>query len=134
MNLVAHGIDVVEVFRFHDSLMEEPEGLLERCFTPFEVRMAEEHSKVESLAGWFATKEAVLKALGYGFTNDLAFTDIEIHHNEYGAPYLVLSGECAKVAARLGIGSWLVSISHSHSTAIASVIGLRQDDERKGRS
>ncbi|HEY9757938.1 MAG TPA: holo-ACP synthase [Oculatellaceae cyanobacterium] len=132
MNLVAHGIDLVEVPGFNDSLREEPEGMLERCFTPFEVKMAEAHSKVESLAGWFATKEAVLKALGYGFANDLAFTDIEIRHNEFGAPYLVLSGECAKVAKKLEIGKWLVSISHTGSTAIGSVIGLRQDDERKG--
>jgi len=102
---------------------DERDEILARCFSSKEIEAAGKPGNEHRLAGWFAVKEAILKALGYGFSNDLAFADIEVTHNELGAPKVNLVGSCLEVSNRAGIKSWLVSISHTDSNAIASVIG-----------
>jgi holo-[acyl-carrier protein] synthase len=122
--IVRHGIDAVDIARFEVDFAEDPAGFSVRCFTGAELKLAEESNTMERLAGWFAVKEAVLKALGYGFSNDLAFNEIEVAHDDFGCPFISLIGNCARRASELSIKSWLVSISHTGSVAVASVIGL----------
>lgn len=125
MHAIAHGVDIVEVSRIGDLQAEHGERFLERCFTSEERaycmrrRRAEEH-----LAARFAAKEAVLKALGLGLRGGIHWTDIEIVRDHEGAPGVVLHGRASEIAAAKGIRSWLVSLSHTTHTAIASVIAL----------
>ncbi|MCY2924280.1 MAG: holo-ACP synthase, partial [Planctomycetota bacterium] len=82
--------------------------------------------ELEHRAGRFAAKEAVLKVLGTGWSNGIAWTDIEVRNDLAGRPEIVLQGRCAEIAADQGLVKILVSISHIATHAIASAIGLRE--------
>ena len=123
MTLVAHGIDAVDIKRFSKLIEKGERDFLKRCFSEKEIDEASDHKSHQRLAGWFAVKESVLKAIGTGQSNGATFTDIEVSHCEFGAPQVVLSGNTKKLAENLGISTWLVSISHIDKIAIASVIG-----------
>jgi holo-[acyl-carrier protein] synthase len=129
MRIVAHGIDLVDIARLSRTLSDHAERFMERCFTPSEQSYAEAADKrrIERLAGRFAAKEAVLKALGTGWRHGIAWTEIEITPNDAGAPQLALTGQALKFAASKGITDWLLSISHTDTHAIASVIALAGD-------
>ncbi len=126
MLIVGHGIDIVELPRFR-RLYEGPAGgaALSRCFTPSELSLVGNGpARMARLAGHFAAKEAVLKALGTGWTEGIAFTDIEIRTLPSGAPSILLVARAEEVAATLQIGAWFVSISHSEQFAVASAIAV----------
>jgi holo-[acyl-carrier protein] synthase len=127
--MIGHGIDIVETARIGRLLLDHAEHFLDRVFTKIEQRHAELSGKrqIERLAGRFAAKEAVLKAIGTGWRGKIAWTDIEIASLPSGQPMIQLSGECARIAAELGIKRWLISISHIETHAIASAIGLGAD-------
>jgi holo-[acyl-carrier protein] synthase len=126
MSIVGHGIDIVETERIGRMLQEHGRRFLDRCFTPREQAYCAANSRrrVEHLAGRFAAKEAVFKALGTGWRGGIAWTDVEILRRDSGQPYLQLSGECLRVAERLGIRRWQVSITHVSTHAAASAIAL----------
>ena len=64
-----------------------------------------------------------MKALGVGL-GAFGFHDVEVVKARTGEPSLRLSGRAAELAARRGITSWKVSITHSDLIALAVVIGL----------
>jgi holo-[acyl-carrier protein] synthase len=74
------------------------------------------------LAGRFAAKEAVLKALGTGWAEGVGWRDIEVVALPSGAPTLRLTGHAATLASQRGITAWHISISHTDQHAMASVI------------
>ena len=119
MDMIGHGIDIVEIERIEKIF----EDLLDQCFTELEqTNQPLGINRVRHIAGRFAAKEAVLKALGTGFGDGVAFIDVEIGHSPSGAPTVRLSGGAASVAKSLGIQKWLLSISHSESFAVASAL------------
>ena len=125
MQPIAHGIDLVEVIRIGSMIESHGETFLKRCFTTDELEYAgDRRRRDEHLAARFAAKEAVLKALGTGLTNGIHWTDIEVRRAPDGAPSLALNGRAADVARGQGIDEWLISLSHTDSHAIASVIAL----------
>ncbi len=127
MPILGHGIDIVETGRIARMIDEHGQRFLDRCFTPGEQVYAAKNPRrrFEHLAGRFAAKEAVLKVLGTGWRGGIAWTDIEILNEPSGQPKVMLSGECARIAAKLGIARWHVSISHIETHATASAIGMR---------
>jgi len=122
MCIAAHGIDVVDVERFAMLIEKGGNAFLERCFVRREIEEAS-YKTNERLSAWFAVKEAILKALGTGHSNGATFTDIEVVHNEIGAPSVELSGRTRELADDMGIKKWFVSISHIDKIAVASAIG-----------
>jgi holo-[acyl-carrier protein] synthase len=123
--MLAHGIDIVEVPRIARMLREHGERFLERCFTAAEREYClAGKRRDEHLAGRFAAKEAVLKALGTGWKNGIAWTDVEVVRDQSGAPSVRLHGPAARLAAERGIGVWSLSLSHTAGYAVASAIGL----------
>ena len=127
MHVLGHGIDLVQTRRIARLLQEHGDRFRNRCFTPAEQVYAEaaRRRRAERYAARFACKEAVLKALGTGWRNGIAWTDIEVLREPSGRPGLRLAGECARHAAGLGIARWLVSLSHAEGDAgyaVASVI------------
>lgn len=125
MQAIAHGVDMVEVARIAEMQSSHGQQFLDRCFTPGEQAYCIERRRVEEhLAGRFAAKEAVLKALGLGLRGGILWTDVEVTRSEDGAPGVVLRGRAAKIACEHGIVSWLLSISHTSTHAMASAIGL----------
>lgn len=125
MNPVAHGIDIVEVARIARMASEHGERFTGRCFTEGERRYAQaSRRRDEHLAARFAAKEAAFKALGTGWRSGIAWTDIEVVSDASGAPTLRVGGGAALVARERGIAGWLVSLSHTGTHAVASVIAL----------
>ena len=97
-----------------------------RVFTADEKAYAEKSRKrsAEHLAVRFAAKEAVLKALGTGWRNGIAWTDIEVVRAASGQPSLQLTGRALEIATEKGITEWHLSLSHTATLAQASVLGL----------
>lgn len=125
MNVVAHGLDLVETRRIAELIDRHGQRFLDRVFTAGEQAYCHRHKRsLEHLAGRFAAKEAVLKVLGTGWRGGVAWTDIEIANAPSGEPAVALTGMCAELAQRRGITQTLVSISHIASHAVASAIGL----------
>ena len=98
---------------------------LERILTAEERAYVAQHKdQIPHIAGRFAAKEAVLKVLGTGWRGKIAWRDVEVLNDANGRPDVVLSGECAAVADRNGIGRVLLSIAHTENYAVGSAIGV----------
>ncbi len=76
----------------------------------------------ESLAARFAAKEAVMKALGTGWTGGVTFLGIEVVRQGEGKPEIRLHGSTAETARQMGAGTIHLSLSHARETAIAQVV------------
>ena len=77
---------------------------------------------MEHLAARFAAKEAALKALGTGWSEGVGWTDVEVVRDAIGRPGLMVTGKAAEIAAGRGIEAWHVSLTHTGTHAMASVI------------
>jgi len=120
MNVKALGIDTVECQRIAELIDRHGRRFLDRVFTPAEQAYCLPRKRhVEHLAGRFAAKEAVLKALGTGWRDGIAWTDIEVVNNADGAPRVRLAGRCRQIADQDGYAGILISISHTSYQAVA---------------
>ena len=125
MEIIAHGIDLVDFPRIEDMVNRHGQKFLDRVFTANEQRYAESNkNKMEKLAGRFAVKEAVLKLIGTGWRGKIAWTDIEVINNKLGVPEVTVSGEVKRIAEELGINQITVSITHTANFAIASAVAI----------
>ena len=116
----AIGTDVVELDHFSHVLEHASPGFLQRLFTEREIEYCERfRDKTASYAAIFAAKEAFLKALRTGLAPGIAWTDVEIEHEESGAPSVIAHRRCAEL---LGRGRCHVSLTHSRRTAAAAVV------------
>ena len=129
MEIIAHGIDLVDCPRIEQMMQRHAERFLNRVFTVSEQAYARKNKNtVETLAGRFAAKEAILKLMGTGWRGKIAWTDMEITNNPAGQPEVTLSGEVEEIAERLGIGHISISITHTANFAIASAVALTRRD------
>jgi holo-[acyl-carrier protein] synthase len=115
------GIDLLEIHRMHTALLRFGPRFLERVFTPVEI--AEVGNNPASLAARFAAKEAVAKALGTGI-GVVSWKEIEIQRGSLGEPILYLYGSALRLSHEIGLSSWSLSLSHTQSLAIASVVAI----------
>lgn len=124
MQIVGHGVDLVEISRIARMLDDHSDHFINRCFTPGERAYAESSPQLraERYAARFACKEAVMKAVGTGWAQGVSWTEIDVQLQPGGKPTLVLSGRCAEIAAGMGIRTWHISLSHTAGMAMASVI------------
>lgn len=111
------GVDLTEIARLEAALARTP-GLAQRLFAE-----SERDGPLRSLAGCFAAKEAVAKALGA--PPGLRWTDAVLRHEASGKPVLDILGTVAAAAADLGISGWHVSISHDGGFCVAMVVAER---------
>ena len=111
--IVGIGLDVTQVSRFTTAAARQ--GLLGRVFTA-----AEQDSSMQRMAGRFAAKEALAKALGA--PSGLVWTDVEVRKDEAGKPYFACVGTVAALVAELGIASIHLSITHDAGIAAAVVV------------
>ncbi|MCA3155770.1 MAG: holo-ACP synthase [Burkholderiales bacterium] len=124
-NVVGHGVDVIDMPDFARMINHQAGAFLDRYFTQGELAVAgEANTRIEKLASRLAIKEAVLKALGTGWGDGIAFTDVEVTRHQTGAPSVVLHRQLVTIAREQGIVRWLVSSSHTATVATASVIAL----------
>ena len=121
MPILRTGIDLVDIERLEQLDEAIRTRFLQRVFTERELQEA--HNSYESLAGRFAVKEAVAKALGCGI-GAIGWQSIEVQRGPQGEPLLSLSGKALEVSQGLGIQQWSISITHSKSQAAAVAVGL----------
>ena len=125
MNIIGHGIDLVDISAIKRWIDDPRDPLIPRCFLQEELdEVGIGPSRIKRLAGRFAAKEAVMKALGTGFGAGIAFSDVMIHRMEGGPPQVLLTGGAARAAVERGIDEWRLSISHTDEFAIASAIAI----------
>jgi holo-[acyl-carrier protein] synthase len=130
MEIISHGIDLVDFPRIEDMVNRHGERFLDRVFTSSEQAYAKANkNNIEKLAGRFAAKEAILKLVGTGWRGKIAWTDIEIINSQTGQPKVNLSGEVKKIADSLGISQISVSITHTANFAIASAVAISKSNE-----
>jgi holo-[acyl-carrier protein] synthase len=125
MDIIAHGIDLVDFPRIERMIEEHGDRFLNRVFTAGEQDYARKHRRpVERYAGRFAAKEAVLKLVGTGWRGQIAWTDVEVRNDVLGRPEVFLSGQVKQIAESMGIERISISISHTADFAMASAIAL----------
>ena len=125
--VVGHGLDVVDIEDFSRLLSEPAYSYLNRYFTNEELTAAGGGvTQIQRLAGRFAVKEAVMKVLGMGWGKGVAFTDVEVVTLETGAATVLLRRKLASLAQERKIIGWLVSVSHTRTVAVASVIAVSE--------
>lgn len=121
------GTDIIQVSRIEHALNRYGDTFKKRFLNSSEIVLAR---KVESLAGFWAAKEAIAKALGCGIGSRLGFHDIHIHKDPRGAPYFILSVQ-AKTIHRIQDAS--LSISHDGGFAIA-VVAIIMDENNQNHA
>ena len=115
------GIDITEIRKIEESLRSET--FQQKVFTPGELKaVAGFKNKAEHLAGKFAAKEAFMKAIGAGISQQVWFAQIEVLNDEFGKPYINVSGEAEARLKQSKSEKIHVSISHSGGMADAVVI------------
>jgi len=111
------GIDIIKISRIQKMVQKFGQKGLERFLSKDEITLA--NGKIQTLAGFWAAKEAAAKALGCGIGKEVGFKDITIQKLPTGAPRLLFSD---RVKEHFKIEEAALSISHDGDFAIAAVI------------
>ena len=117
--MISTGIDLVLVTRFEKLVNNET--FIKQNFTDNEIEYIKKSNSSEVVASLYASKEALLKALGKGI-NDYPIKDIEIIHSLNKAPYIVLHNELKK---NFDITNHSLSVSHDGGFIVAVVSILK---------
>ena len=115
--LISRVYKILNKGRFYNRILNEIEQ--EYISTK---KSANKVVEADSVAGFFAAKEAILKAFGVGITNGYGFKDITIDHDEFGAPVVILSEKLNKLLKEKNKSKVNVSISHDEDYAIAMAV------------
>lgn len=126
MSPLRTGVDLVEIERLSGPNPAVRQRFLRRVFTPRELE--ECGASQQSMAGRFAAKEAVAKALGVGI-GPVAWQEIEILSGPEGQPVLQLHGAARELAGRLGLITWSISLSHTRAHAVAVAVATGKQEE-----
>ncbi len=113
--MVFNGIDLVEISKF-DSLLND-KAFIDKVFNKEEMDYINKHYAAQTMAGLYASKEAMLKAMKKGI-NNYSLKDVLILHEDSGAPYIVLQGD---IQRDYKLDNISLSISHDGLYAIAIV-------------
>src|SRR6266478_2471532 len=123
MSVIGIGVDLVEVARIQHSVERFGEKFLHRVFTDGEIEYSMSMKfPARQLAARFAAKEAVSKAFGTGIGKAMGWRNIDVRKKPSGEPYLVFSGPAQELAAKRGVASALITLSHTEHHAMASVV------------
>jgi holo-[acyl-carrier protein] synthase len=121
--IAGSGIDVVEIGRIQQAMDRIGERFLNRVFLKAEqIYCKRKRNAAESFAARFAAKEAAAKALGTGISSGVNWLEIEVVRELSGKPCLRFHGRAAQIAARLGVVSSALSLTHTAQIAMASVV------------
>ncbi len=117
------GTDLVSIKRIEKALKKHGARFAERILGASEYQAFLEHPRSANfLAKSFATKEAVVKAFGTGFTNGISWQDIQLEHLPTGQPTVGLSGKALDRYKAMGCEQILLSLSDDEGFVTAFVI------------
>ena len=121
------GVDIIEIDRMERVLARTPR-MKERVFTKAERDYAQKRARpAVHYALFFAAREAVLKALGIGFSG-VAFDDVEVGHDRFGRPVPLLHGRAQELAQAQGVVEMQLSLSYTHMVGVASAVAIKEQD------
>lgn len=121
--ILGTGVDLAEVDRLRRAIERFGERFLRRVFTPAEIAYVERRgSRYQRYAARFAAKEAGMKAIGTGWRQGVRWQDFEVANLSSGKPTLKLHGAAAQVAARQGVRSIALSLTHTAELGMAFVV------------
>ena len=104
MNVIGLGTDIVNINRIKKIYSKYGNQFLNKILTESEKKSEKKLSRfqnVSTIAKRFAAKEAISKAIGYGFSNGIHFKDIEIYNDESGKPYANLNGKAKTIVNKI---------------------------------
>ena len=123
MSVLGIGVDLVECARIQRSIDRFGDRFLHRIFTDGEIEYSMSMKfPARHLAARFAAKEAVSKAFGTGIGKAMGWRDIDVRKKPSGEPFLVFSGLAQELAAKRGVTSALITLSHTEHHAIACIV------------
>jgi holo-[acyl-carrier protein] synthase len=121
--LIGTGVDLIEVERIAHSIERYGERFLRRVYTDHEIAYCRgRRGSAESFAARFAAKEAGAKALGTGISRGVTWNEFQVARNPGGRPVLELRGRAALLAKELGVHAIALSLTHTGSLAMATVV------------
>jgi holo-[acyl-carrier protein] synthase len=124
MGIIGLGLDVADIDRIANAIERYGDRFLRRIFTDGEVAYClRRRVSAVHFAGRFAAKEAAMKALGTGHTQQVLWRDVEVVRHA-GPPQLQFHGGAARRYAAMGAQSSLLTITHSDTIALAEVLLL----------
>ena len=128
MNILGIGTDLVECLRIAQMIERHGELFIGRVFTPHEIEFCSSRGQAtQHYASRWAAKEAVLKALGTGWTRGISWRDIEVHNEPGGKPSILLGGGAREACERLEVARVMISISHCRTHALAYAMALGRE-------
>lgn len=126
MEIVGIGSGIVECPRIGAMIERHGEQFLQRVYTEREIRFCQGRRRaIEQFAAHWAAKEAVMKALGTGRVEGVAWSDVEIRLGPRGRPMVLVGGPAKDVVRRRKVADVLLSMAHcrtyatAHATAVA---------------
>jgi holo-[acyl-carrier protein] synthase len=121
--LIGTGVDLIEIARIAHSIERFGDRFLRRVYTDHEIAYCHrKRSAAESFAARFAAKEAAAKALGTGISRGVTWNEFQVMRNPGGRPVLELRGRADLLAKELGVRAISLSLTHSSSLAMATVV------------
>lgn len=125
------GVDIVEISRMK-SILEKTPAFARRMFTEEEQAYCNSTSRPAAhYASRFASREAVLKALGTGFSQGVGRKDVSVSRDKLGKPKAVLSGKALEIARSQGVVEVALSITLTGDLAVANAIAITEDARPK---
>lgn len=125
------GVDIVEIARMESVLRKTP-SFAQRVFTEEERSYCDNAARPAAhYACRFAAREAVLKALGTGFSRGIGRRDVSVSRDAQGRPRAILAGRAAEIAREQGIVEVALSLSFTKDVAIANALAITEDARPK---
>lgn len=130
MRIIGIGTDIVECLRIAQMIERHAHLFLNRVFTDKEIEYcSSSKAATQHYAGRWAAKEAVLKALGTGWSRGISWRDIEVRNDHRGRPSVAFGGGARETCEQLGITEMHLSISHCRTFATATAVACGLDLE-----
>lgn len=127
---VGLGVDIVEIERM-SRIIERTPSFINKVFSEEERSYCQSKaSPATHFAMRFAAKEAVLKALGTGFSEGIGLRDIEVGRSAKGRPLVLLKGRAKEIASSFGVLEIPLSLSYTHQEAVACAMAITSESVR----
>jgi len=124
-NVIGIGTDIAECLRIAKMIEKHEDFFINRVYTPWEIEYCgSRKAATQHYAGRWAAKEAILKAMGTGWSKGIQWTDLEVRNAMGGAPSVNISGAAADICKSKGIEEIKISISHCRLFATAFAVAL----------
>ena len=120
------GVDALEVKRIGETLERFGDHFIERLLMPEEqAQLARTQRRVRFIAMRFAAKEAIVKAMGTGFSHGVWIRDVGVVQNAWGKPEVVFSERGERVRRELGVGEGHVTLTDEAGLVVAVAILMK---------